>query len=80
MSARRLGPSAGPRTARTTLSRLFCLTQTAGPDYRSRSVRAPLDFDLVLLTYKLVTDGGPERQRTTTLRKHNKSETRSHGI
>lgn len=33
-----------------------------------------------LLTYKLVTDGGPERQRTTTLRKHNKSETRSHGI
>lgn len=80
MSARRLGPSAGPRTARTSRSRLFCLTQTAGPDYRSRSVRAPLDFDLVLLTYKLVTDGGPERQRTTTLRKHNKSETRSHGI
>ena len=45
MSVRRLSPSTGPRTARTSRSHLF-LSQTAAPDNRSVSVRAPQDFDL----------------------------------
>lgn len=49
MSARRLVPPLVLEQLVQHVHACFCLSQTAAPDYRSRSVRAPPDCDLVFI-------------------------------